>query len=230
MGMAQSGRCTRSALNIAGLNGTIRHKSESADGRDAASVLKFSSITDSIGRNNKDISNVISPISGLGSEQNKDDGSKTARKAHEVPVKYVLNCIFGKNNSHFTYSAVVEDVNYLRNNPGLSYNEAFLYYLKLPQRVKFSVSTGYLGFRKAARGEYEASFQTAAKVFQMIHEKKLLNKEIEIVMKDFGKGRAAFVAALNGKEGNFIRKHIIRISDKTALKFGGVRSPRTRRL
>lgn len=148
----------------------------------------------------------------------------------ERTVKYILNCLFTKNNTHFTYSAVTEDLNFLKNNPQLSYNEKFLYYLKLPQKVKFQMSTGNLGFRKAARGEYEASFQSSAKLFQIIHSRKLLDKSIEIIMKDFGKGREAFIAALNGKEGNLIRPHITRISDSTSLKFGGVRAPRPRRL
>lgn len=180
--------------------------------------VSFSSITDG-----KEISNVVSP--------NKNESSTTRSSKHDLrPVKYVLNCLFAKNNTHFTYSAIVEDVHYMKNNPGVSYNNAFLYYLKLPQKVKFAISTGCLGFRKAARGEYEAAFQTSAKVFQMIQEKKLLDKDIEIVLKDFGKGRAAFVAALNGKEGTAIRKNVTRISDRTPLKFGGVRAPRLRRL
>lgn len=186
--------------------------------------LSFSSITDSID-NGKEISNVVNPVGA----SRAGDAARSSRRDLR-PVKYVLNCLFGKNNTHFTYSAVVEDVQYTRNNPDVSYNDAFLYYLKLPQKVKFAVSTGCLGFRKAARGEYEAAFQTSAKVFQMIQDKRLLDKDIEIVLKEFGKGRAAFVAALNGKEGTAIRKNVSRISDKTPLKFGGVRAPRVRRL
>lgn len=152
------------------------------------------------------------------------------RKPNLHSLKYVLSCKFTKNNTHFTYSAVVEDLNFLKNNASLSYNEKFLYYLKLPQKVKFHLSTGYLGFRKAARGEYEAAFQTSAKLFNMLREKKLLDKNIDIVMRDFGKGRQAFIAALNGKEGNLVRPFVSRISDATKLKFGGVKAPRPRRL
>ena len=183
--------------------------------------MTFSSIAKQQEQQEQDISNVVSPSSGK---------NKNALRPNERPVKYILNCLFTKNNAHFTYSAIMEDVNFLKNNQDLSYNEKFLYYLNLPRKVKFSLSTGCLGFRKAARGEYEAAFQTSAKVFQMIQDKKLMDKDIEVVMKDFGKGRAAFIAALNGKEGTQLRKNVVRISDKTALKFGGVRAPRVRRL
>ncbi|GAV52831.1 hypothetical protein ZYGR_0AI01130 [Zygosaccharomyces rouxii] len=183
--------------------------------------VTFSSIAKQQEQQEQDISNVVSPSSGK---------NKNALRPNERPVKYILNCLFTKNNAHFTYSAIMEDVNFLKNNQDLSYNEKFLYYLNLPRKVKFSLSTGCLGFRKAARGEYEAAFQTSAKVFQMIQDKKLMDKDIEVVMKDFGKGRAAFIAALNGKEGTQLRKNVVRISDKTALKFGGVRAPRVRRL
>ncbi|GCE99924.1 hypothetical protein ZYGM_001209 [Zygosaccharomyces mellis] len=183
--------------------------------------VTFSSIAKQQERQEQDISNVVSPSGAK---------NKNALKPSERPVKYILNCLFTKNNAHFTYSAIMEDANFLKNNQDLSYNEKFLYYLNLPRKVKFSLSTGCLGFRKAARGEYEAAFQTSAKVFQMIQDKKFMDKDIEIVLKDFGKGRAAFIAALNGKEGTQLRKNVVRISDKTELKFGGVRAPRVRRL
>ncbi|CCK72606.1 mitochondrial 37S ribosomal protein uS11m MRPS18 KNAG_0K02430 [Huiozyma naganishii CBS 8797] len=151
-------------------------------------------------------------------------------KPNEITRSYTLHCLFTKNNTHFTYAATVEDTNYLAMHPDLSYNAKFQYYAKLPSKVKIAISTGCLGFRKAARGEYEAAFQTASKMFKTIQEKNLLNHPIDIVMKDFGKGRAAFIAALNGKEGTFVRPKIRTISDATPLKFGGVRSPRIRRL
>ncbi|CAR24571.1 mitochondrial 37S ribosomal protein uS11m [Lachancea thermotolerans CBS 6340] len=185
------------------------------------SPVSFAGIAQAINASNP-VSNVISP--------GEEPGSKSSKKRGEHTVKYILNCLFTKNNTHFTYSAVVEDLNYLKNNADASYNDKFLYYLKLPQKVKFRVSTGNLGFRKAARGEYEAAFQTSARLFQMIHQKKLLDRNIEIVLKDFGKGREAFTAALNGKEGTAVRRNVVRVSDATPIKFGGVRAPRQRRL
>lgn len=185
------------------------------------SPASFADVAQAVNASNP-MSNVISP--------SEEPGSRAYRKRGEHTVKYVLNCLFSKNNTHFTYSAVVEDLNYAKNNPDASYNEKFLYYLKLPQKVRFRVSTGNLGFRKAARGEYEAAFQTSARVFQTIQQKKLLDRNIEIVLKDFGKGREAFIAALNGKEGTAVRRNVVRVSDATPIKFGGVRAPRQRRL
>ncbi|AET37800.1 mitochondrial 37S ribosomal protein uS11m Ecym_2043 [Eremothecium cymbalariae DBVPG len=169
-------------------------------------------------------SSIVSPGSGMA-------GSRVGGgNLQERIVKYVLSCRFTKNNTHFTCSAVVEDMKFLEKNAELSYNEKFLYYLQLPQKVKFHISTGNLGFRKAARGEYEAAFQTSAKALQMLEERGLLDRNVEIVMRDFGKGRQAFIAALNGKEGTKVRPRVSRVADATALKFGGVRAPRPRRL
>lgn len=105
--------------------------------------------------------------------------------------------------------------------------------------VEYKISTGPLGFRKANRGEYEAGFQTASQCLKEMAEivKRSSNNKyngslvpIDIRMKEFGKGRSAFIAALNGKEGNRVRSLVRQISDCTALKFGGVRSPGQRRL
>lgn len=188
--------------------------------QDVASIL-FSSVAGNSANAVEKDANVVQPTVRSNLKKSKVD---------EAVVKYILNCRFSKNNTHFTYNAVMEDRNFLKNNEQLSYNEKFLYYLKLPQKVKFHMSTGHLGFRKAARGEYEAAFQTSAKLFQILQQKKLLDRNIEIVMRDFGKGRDAFISALNGKEGNMVRRNISRVSDATELKFGGVKAPRPRRL
>ncbi|SCU93902.1 LANO_0E05116g1_1 [Lachancea nothofagi CBS 11611] len=189
------------------------------------SPVSFAGIAKSVDSASNPMSNVIAP-----QDTGKESASKVSKKRGDHTVKYILNCLFSKNNTHFTFSAVVEDLNYLKNNAEASYNEKFLYYLKLPQKVRFRLSTGNLGFRKAARGEYEATFQTSARLFQMIHQKNLLDRNIEIVMRDFGKGREAFISALNGKEGTAVRRNVVRVSDSTPIKFGGVRAPRQRRL
>lgn len=63
-----------------------------------------------------------------------------------------------------------------------------------------------------------------------MNERKLLNLPIEIIMSNFGKGREAFINALNGSEGNTIRPSISRVTDGTKIKIGGVREPRARRV
>lgn len=168
--------------------------------------------------------------------------------------KYTLHCLFTKNNTHFTLCSHWEDPqDPVLTSPDSTYDEKFEYWLHLPSKVEFKLSTGPLGFRKANRGEYEAGFQTAAKCLEMLHNQirrdRIKNSTynntgnqyhsnnfhnqfvpVDIIMKDFGKGRSAFITAVNGKEGSQIRPYIRQISDITCLKFGGVRSPRIRRL
>ncbi|ODV98213.1 hypothetical protein PACTADRAFT_48010, partial [Pachysolen tannophilus NRRL Y-2460] len=145
--------------------------------------------------------------------QNKNLDDSIKLKKREEVVKYILHCTFAKNNTHMTLAAVVEDKNFEKNNPQLSHKDKTLYYLQLPQKVKISLSTGCVGFRKAQRGEYEAGYQLAAKMFQTIEQRNYLDKNIEVIMKLFGKGRKGFVDAFLGKEGTNIREKITRISD-----------------
>lgn len=147
----------------------------------------------------------------------------------ETTIKNILYCNFGKNNVHLALVSVVEDLNFLANNSQLSYNEKMLYYLQLPQKLRISLSTGNLGFKKAARGEYEAAYQTSCKMFSLIQERQYLD-DLELDFRNFGKGRQAFIDALLGKEGINIRQLVTKVSDSTKLKFGGVRSPAPRRI
>lgn len=146
--------------------------------------------------------------------------------------KYVLHARFNKNNTFLTVTRVEGDKNHHKLNPQLPFNEQVLYYLTLPQRICLSQSTGYLGFRKAQRGEYEASFQLSSAIFKTINEKKMFNKcqNLEVIVRGFGKGRNAFFDALKGKEGNGIRDHITRVSDLTPIAFGGNKAPARRRI
>lgn len=170
----------------------------------------------------------ISNIRGPGQSTTPKTVSST--KKIELIHKYVLYGSFTRNNTHLTLTAITEDINYLNRNPNLTYNDQVLYYVHLPQKVKISLSGGNVGFRKSARGEYEAGFQAAAKMFQLMEQKGYLDKDLGIIVKNFGKGREAFIDALKGKEGNRIRGKVVRLSDNTKLKFGGVRAPRRRRL
>ncbi|EHN00670.1 Mrps18p [Saccharomyces cerevisiae x Saccharomyces kudriavzevii VIN7] len=178
--------------------------------------------------NQEEISNISYPSTSSSDSKAGSSGTEAYKPQEEV-VKYILHGKFSKNNTHLTFSSVMEDKNFHKNK-GLTYNDTMLYYLNLPQKVRISISTGCLGFRKAARGEYEAAFQTSSRMFELIKEKGMLSKDIEVVMDDFGKGRAAFISALVGKEGANVVKKVVKISDATKLKFGGVRSPKMRRL
>jgi small subunit ribosomal protein S11 len=99
-----------------------------------------------------------------------------------------------------------------------------------------SVSTGNIGARKAQRGTYDAAYQLAAWVMRQIPQKgqdrKWIKdlKRIELVLRGFGPGREAVTKVLMGSEGREIRSKIVRVTDATRLKFGGVRSPAPRRL
>ncbi|KAF2842484.1 translational machinery component [Patellaria atrata CBS 101060] len=95
-----------------------------------------------------------------------------------------------------------------------------------------SVSCGNIGFRKAARGNYDSAYQLAAYVMSTIQEKGLLVQiqKLELVLRGFGAGRDAVTKALLGTEGRNLRGKVIKVSDATRLKFGGSRSRAIRRL
>lgn len=153
-------------------------------------------------------------------------------KKNERVVMWKLYASFHRHNTLCSFVAVVEDLDFLKKNEDLSYNEKVLYYMRLPHHIKLHYSAGMLGFRKSNRAEYEAAYQVSTRLFKAIEEKNLLspNDKVEVVLKDFGKGREAFSSALQGKEGAFIRPHIVRVTDNTKLKFGGARSKKLRRL
>ncbi|KAH6615241.1 mitochondrial ribosomal protein-like protein subunit S18 [Boeremia exigua] len=95
-----------------------------------------------------------------------------------------------------------------------------------------SVSCGNIGFRKAGRGTYDAGYQLAAFVMSRIRDKGLLPQiqKLELIYRGFGPGREAVTKAILGSEGKQIRPLIVRLSDSTRLKFGGVRGKKPRRL
>lgn len=164
----------------------------------------------------------------------------TVSRNNNVPVKksmqntvlWKLYGTFNRHNTLLTFVAVVDDPNFLNKNPNLPYTEQVLHYLQLPHHPQIHVSAGQLGFKKSQRSEYEAGYQVSSRMFKLIEEQNLLNNnlKVELVLKNYGKGREAFLNALQGKEGSYLKNHIIRISDATKLKFGGTRSKKLRRL
>ncbi|ODV85191.1 hypothetical protein CANARDRAFT_28485 [[Candida] arabinofermentans NRRL YB-2248] len=166
-------------------------------------------------------------------QSKQSNSNKSVKKIRNMKtLKHVLHCRFRKNNTYITLNKVEMDLNYEANHPELTYNEKVLYYLTLPQKVLVSQSTGCLGFRKSQRGEYEATFQLASHIFKFIREKELFKDggNLELVVREYGKGRKAFFDAMKGKEGSGIREYITRMSDYTPVKFGGVKSPKPRRI
>ncbi|MCJ1399821.1 hypothetical protein MMC11_003024 [Xylographa trunciseda] len=95
-----------------------------------------------------------------------------------------------------------------------------------------AVSTGNLGFKKAARGTYDAAYQLGAYIMNRIQQEGLLAKiqQMELVLRGYGDGREAIKKILLGSEGMSLRPRIVRVTDATRLKFGGTRSKKPRRL
>lgn len=146
----------------------------------------------------------------------------------KLVVGYAIHGQFTKNNTILTLSSKYRRVGKLAEK--LSEQEQLIEQVRPLQDVKVSLSTGYLGFRNTKQGQYEASFQTAAKLFQLMEEKGYLDSDLEIVFKQFGEGREAFTNALNGKEGMKVRPLVTRFTDATKIKFGGHRAPVRRRM
>ncbi|KAG7705793.1 hypothetical protein KL933_002632 [Ogataea haglerorum] len=179
-------------------------------------------------------SSSVSTLGAILNKQNNESDTLVARKkAPQMKlVKFVLHGLFRKNNSHLTLTKVEYDKNFEQNNPQLSFNEKVLYYLTLPEKTVYTLNTGTIGFRGAQRGEYEAAYQLSSAFFRTIRERKYFRGDVnlEVVVKEFGKGRRAFFDALKGKEGLGVREHVCKLTDMTPIKFGGVRGPSRRRL
>ena len=103
-----------------------------------------------------------------------------------------------------------------------------------------SVSSGNIGFKKAARGSYDAAYQLATYVMGLIKNQAMLDeqyqgkggqiRQVELILRDYGPGRDAVSKVLLGAEGRLFRSKIVRVMDATRLKFGGTRSKKPRRL
>ena len=55
-------------------------------------------------------------------------------------------------------------------------------------------------------------------------------KTLEVVWRDFGRGREAVQKVLLGSDASVLRSKVVRMMDATRIKFGGTRSRATRRL
>ncbi|PWW76415.1 translational machinery component [Tuber magnatum] len=93
-----------------------------------------------------------------------------------------------------------------------------------------SKSTGNVGIKGAAKGSFDAAFQLASHVLGKIAEMAEVPRNVELLLRNYGPGRDAFFKALMGREGQFLRGSIRRVTDSTRIKFGGTRSKALRRL
>lgn len=146
----------------------------------------------------------------------------------KLRIGYVLHCKFTSNNTIITLTSQYRRVGKKFEN--LSETERYLDQVRPREDVMINMTAGLVGFRNTKQGEYEAGFQTAKRMFELMNERKLLDLPIEVIMSNFGKGREAFINALNGSEGNDIRPRVSRVTDGTKIRIGGVRQPRARRV
>jgi len=148
--------------------------------------------------------------------------SQKARGPTTVSVDepYHLNVYSHKHNMHMTFTNPNRD-------PIISY------------------SAGNLGLRKAQRSTFDAAYQLAVYTMGKMQQSQwrvggkksggqtqtFQNVErIEVVLRGYGPGREAFQKALLGPEGRLVKPKVVKVTDGTRLKFGGVRSPNVRRL
>lgn len=99
--------------------------------------------------------------------------------------------------------------------------------------IRAWVTGGSCGFKHTRRGEYEAGYQCAVRIFKKIEEELALAAQpfmLHILYKGFGQGRQALDSVLMTSEGENIRPLVCRLTDRTPLKIGGTRARRARRL
>ncbi len=161
---------------------------------------------------------------------NVEEDSNVIQEMEPVAVKYIIRATFNKCNTHLGISAVEEIPNFEEAHPEMSFNDKVLYYLKLPQKLKYHISSGHLGFRAKAKKGFDPAFQVSSRFFSVVEQRGYLGKNIEIILCGNNYARRGFIAALLGKEGAKVKPWITRISDNTKIKFGGPRAKAYRRV
>lgn len=95
----------------------------------------------------------------------------------------------------------------------------------------FNVSGGLVGFNKVQRSGYEAGYQCAVRMFAAIKaEAKKGPIGVTLLFSGFGQGREAATRALMSPDGEAVRSHIVRVTDRTPVPMGGVRPKKKRTL
>ncbi|OZJ04887.1 hypothetical protein BZG36_02501 [Bifiguratus adelaidae] len=107
-----------------------------------------------------------------------------------------------------------------------SYNNTIITLTKPDGSPLVTTSGGSAGFKKAARGGYEAAHQAANQLLAKMTDKNIRANDIHVIFKGFGPGRdAAYKALVAGRSWK-----VKRITDATPVPFNGCRPPKTRRL
>lgn len=99
------------------------------------------------------------------------------------------------------------------------------------QGTFFNVSGGTAGFKKVQRSGYEAGYQCAVRMFAKIQELAEAGPvAVTLLYNGFGQGREAATRALLSPDGELVRPHFVRVTDRTPIKIGGVRPKKKRTL
>ena len=97
-----------------------------------------------------------------------------------------------------------------------------------------TISSGMVGFKNKNRANAEAAHACAMRVFSRIEQEAELkghsNMSLEVKFRGFTRGREAVYKALLGSEGDKVRPLVGRVTDMTAIKIGGTRAKKARRM
>ncbi|CAK9839072.1 putative 37S ribosomal protein S18, mitochondrial [Schizosaccharomyces pombe] len=122
-----------------------------------------------------------------------------------IPMPFYLHAKCLKNNTHITLCS--------------------------PERkIIFRASGGTCGFRKGKRRGYDAAYTICSKVLEQIQVKRLGIENLHVIFHGFSQAREAVQNCLLGQEGAVIRDKIVKVMDRTPIKFGGPRGRRERRI
>lgn len=148
-----------------------------------------------------------STLGSLGQKIKPSQDGKVTSYMHPVTPEHHLHVFATRHNTHLTLSDT-------------------------RRKPLISISCGNLGFRKSARGTYDASYQLGTYLINRMAQDGLVMKihKLELILRGYGPGREAIQKILLGTEGMILRPLVHKVTDATRLKFGGTRSRKPRRL
>ncbi|EPY52578.1 ribosomal protein subunit S18 [Schizosaccharomyces cryophilus OY26] len=122
-----------------------------------------------------------------------------------LPRPYYLHAKCLKNNTHITLC-----------NPD--------------KKIIYKASSGSCGFRKGKRRGYDTAYTVTSKVLEQIRLKNMSIENLYVIFCGFSQAREAVQNCLLGQEGSLVRDKIVKIMDKSPIKFGGPRGRNVRRI